>query len=97
AKIDGLMNAFGDNVYSDLSTQGAMRFMSIMKQVGDNKISSLSLSDQQHQLVTTDHVGSTSIVRPVAGLNNYADIQSYVRSQLPDGYLVREHAPVAVM
>jgi len=97
AKIEGLMNAFGDNVYSDLSTQGAMRLYSIMKKVSDNKVASIGLTDEGHKLVTTDHVGTTSVVRPLAGFDAYADIQSYVRSQLPDGYVVKEHAPVAVM
>lgn len=96
-KIDGLMNAFGDNVYSDLSTQGAMRLVSIMKQVSDNHIASVGLTDEPHKLVTTDHVGNISVVRPVAGFNNYADIQNYVRSQLPDGYLLKEKAPVTVV
>lgn len=97
AKIDSLMNAFGDNVYSDMSTQGATRLYSIMKKVSDNKISSLDLTDEPHKLVTTDHVGTTSVVRPVAGFDNYTDIQSYVMGQLPDGYLLKEKAPVAVV
>lgn len=97
AKIDGLMNAFGDNVYSDLSTQGATRLYSIMKKIDDNKIASMGLTDEPHKLVMTDHVGTTSVVRPVAGFNNYADIQSYVLGQLPDGYLVKEHAPITVV
>jgi LCP family protein required for cell wall assembly len=97
AKIDGLMNAFGDNVYSDLSTQGASRLVSIMKKVSDNKISSLGLTDEPHKLVTTDHVGSTSVVRPLAGFNDYTAIQAYVHSQLPDGYLLKEHASITVL
>jgi LCP family protein required for cell wall assembly len=97
AKIDGLMNAFGDNVYSDLSTQGATRLVSIMKQVSDNKVDSVGLTDQGHVLITTDHVGSTSVDRPVAGFGNYTAIQQYVRSQMPDGYIVHEHAGIAVL
>lgn len=96
AKIDGLMNAFGNNVYSDLSTQGAMRLMNIMKQTGDGKITSVGLTDKGHQLVTTDRVNNASVVRPLAGFGNYGDIQTYVRSQIPDGYIVKEHAPVVV-
>ncbi len=68
AKIDALMNAFGDNVYSDMSTQGATRLFSIMKKIGDNKINSIGLTDPPHQLITTDHVGTTSVDRPIAGL-----------------------------
>ncbi len=97
AKIDELMNAFGDNVYSDMSTQGATRLYSIIKKVSDNQIASAGLTDPPHVLVTTDHVGTTSVDRPVAGFNNYTDIQAYVRSQMPDGYIVKEHAPIAVL
>jgi LCP family protein required for cell wall assembly len=96
-KIDGLMNAFGDNVYSDLSTQGASRLFTIMKKVSDTKIGSIGLTDEPHKLVTTDHINATSVVRPVAGFNNYTDIQSYVRSQMPDGFLVKENASISVV
>jgi polyisoprenyl-teichoic acid--peptidoglycan teichoic acid transferase len=96
AKIDGLMNAFGDNVYSDLSSQGAMRLVGIMKQMSDTKVNSIGLTDDGHKLVTTDHVGTASVVRPIAGLGNYTDIQTYVRSQIPDGYVVKENAPITV-
>lgn len=97
AKIDELMNAFGDNVYSDLSTQGATRLFSIMKKISDNKIDSIGLTDPPHQLITTDHVGNTSVDRPVAGFNNYGDIQAYIHSQMVDGYLLKENAGVVVL
>ena len=97
AKIEGLMNAFGNNVYSDLSTQGASRLFSIIKKVSDTQIASLDLTQPPHKLVTTDHVGATSVVRPIAGFDSYADIQTYVHTQLLDGYLLKEHAPVTVV
>jgi LCP family protein required for cell wall assembly len=96
AKIDGLMNAFGDNVYTDLSTQGASRLYTIMKKVDDTKIKSIGLTEPQ-KLVTTDRVGTASVVRPVAGFENYNAIQAYVLSQIPDGYLLKERAPIAVV
>jgi len=61
-KIDGLLNAFGDNVFSDMSTKGASRLVDIMRQVSDSKIASVSLADKPHQLVTTDQIGGTSVV-----------------------------------
>jgi len=96
-KIDGLMNAFGDNVYSDLSSQGATRLVSIMKKVSDTKINSVGLTDEPHKLVTTGRVGTASVVLPIAGAGNYTDIQTYVRSQMPDGYILKEHAPLLVV
>ncbi len=97
AKIDGLINAFGDNVYSDLSSRGAMRLVGIMKKTADSKVNSIGLTDEGRKLITTDHVGTTSVDRPLAGFGNYTDIQNYIRSQIPDGYIVKEHAGVAVV
>jgi LCP family protein required for cell wall assembly len=95
AKIDGLLDAFGDNVRTDLSPQAANRLVSIMRDIDDSDIASLSLTSPQN-LVTTDRVGNSSVVRPRAGFNVYSDIQQYVRSQLQDGYLVKERASVYV-
>ncbi len=97
AAINGLLNTFGDNVYSDLSTQGATRLYGIMKHIGDQQVTSLGLTDDKHKLVTTDHMGTTSVVRPIAGFYNYTAIQAYVRQALPDGYLIKEHAPIEVV
>ncbi|QQS17915.1 LCP family protein [Candidatus Saccharibacteria bacterium] len=96
AKIDGLLNAFGDNVRTDLSTQAANRLVSIMRDINDNDIASLSLTTPQN-LVTTDRVGDASVVRPKAGFNMYSDIQTYVRMQLQDGYLLKERANVYII
>lgn len=96
-KIEGLMNAFGDNIYSDLSTNGAVRLYSIMQKVQDETIASIGLTDEPHKLVTTDRINETSVVRPIAGFENYDAIHQYVRSQLQDGYLLKERAPIAVL
>ncbi|QQS19296.1 LCP family protein [Candidatus Saccharibacteria bacterium] len=96
ARIDSLMDSFGGNVRTDLSTQAASRLFSIMKGIADNDVASLSLTTPQ-SLVTTDRVGDASVVRPKAGFNTYSDIQTYVRSQLLDGYLVKEKAHVYVI
>ena len=97
AAIDGLLNAFGDNVYSDMSTQAAAKLYGIMKKINDTQIGSLAMTEEPHKLIMTDHVGNISVDRPVSGFDNYTDIQSYVRSELPDGYIVKEHAAVTVM
>jgi LCP family protein required for cell wall assembly len=95
-KIDGLMNAFGDNVFSDMSTQGAMRLFTIMKKIDNSKISSIGLAQAPNKFVTTGQIGTASVVEPTAGLNNYSAIQNYVHSQLVDGYITKEHAAVTV-
>jgi LCP family protein required for cell wall assembly len=96
-KIDGLMGAFGDNVYSDLSTQGAVRLYAIMKKINDSKVASIGLAEAPHKFVTTDRVGNVSVVRPTAGFNVYGPIQNFVRSQLVDGYILKEKSPITVL
>ena len=95
-KITGLMDALGSNVNTDLSTQAASRLFDIMKGIPSDKISSLSLTSPD-SLVTTDHVGDISVVRPKAGFGTYSEIQAYVRSQLKDGYIVKENASVYII
>ncbi len=97
AKITQLLSAFGNNVFSDMSVQGAERFVGIMKNIDDSKIASIGLAQAPNNFVTTDHVGNISIVRPTAGLDNYTDIQNYVHTQLADGYITKEHASVTVL
>jgi LCP family protein required for cell wall assembly len=96
AKITNLMDALGSNVHTDLSIQAASRLFTITKGIGDTDIASLSLTTPTG-LVTTDRVGNISVVRPRAGFNTYSDIQAYVRSQLKDGYLIKEKASVYVV
>lgn len=95
-KINNLMNTFSDNVQTDLSTQAAARLFSIMKAIPDSSITSLSLAESTN-LVTTDTINGSSVVRPKEGIGVYSGIQAYVRSQLVDGYLAKEKAPVYVI
>lgn len=96
-KISGLLDSFGDNVYTDISIQGAERLYSIMRQVNNSSIASIGLADPPNNYVTTDHVGNISVVRPRAGFDDYSQIQAYIQSQLPDGYVIKEHAPIVVL
>ncbi len=97
AKIDGLLSAFGDNVYADMSTDAAWRLYGIMQHIDDSQVESISLVDKDHPLVTTDRVGTASVVRPLAGFDEYDAIQTYVHSQLADGHITKENAGVTVL
>lgn len=96
-KVEGLMNAFGENVYTDLSVQAAMRLAAIARQIKDTSVASLNFTTAPNNLVVTDQVRGLSIVRPRTGLDNYSEIQNYIRSQLRDGYLAKEDASLYVV
>jgi LCP family protein required for cell wall assembly len=96
-KLSGLISAFGNNVSTDLSLGNASRLYSIVKKVPDTSITSLGLADPPNQYVTTGNMNGQSIVLPKAGLFNYGAIQTFVRTQLKDPYIMKENARILVL
>jgi LCP family protein required for cell wall assembly len=96
-KIAGLLDAFGNNVQTDLSLSDASRLYSILKGVSNTSITSVGLADEPNHYITTGDMNGQSIDLPTAGLFNYNDIQTFIRSQLKDPYLIKENAKVLVL
>ena len=96
-KIAGLINTFGNNVATDLSLGDASRLYSIVKQVPDTSITSVGLADPPNNFITTGPMNGQSIALPRAGLHNYSAIQAFIRTQLKDGYILKENARVLVL
>ncbi|HSX33898.1 MAG TPA: LCP family protein [Candidatus Saccharimonadales bacterium] len=94
-KISQLMSAFGDNVSTDFSISDMLRLAQIIK--GISNIQSIGLADPPNNYVVTDTVDNLSIVRPTAGIGNYADIQNFVRNTLKDPYIAKENAAIEVL
>lgn len=95
-KISDLLNSLGNNVFTDLSLNDTSRLYQITSQIPSNQITSLDFVTQPNQLVTTGNMNGLSIVQPNAGLFDYSNIQYFVRKSLPDGFIVKENAKVAV-
>jgi len=96
-KLSGLLTEFGNNVSTDLSLSDADRLYTILKNVDEANVSSISLDDTPAAYVTTGTIDGQSVVLPKAGLFQYNDIQSYVRGQLKDPYIIKENATVLVL
>lgn len=94
-KLSQLLSAFGDHVTTDISTTDAGRLLSIFKSIG-GKMTSLELAAPPHDYLTTGSQAGQSVVRPRAGISNFAEIQAYLRLALRDGYLIKENAKIAV-
>jgi LCP family protein required for cell wall assembly len=95
-KISQLINAFGDNVSSDMSLSNADRMYSIVSGISDANTSSIGFADKPNNYITTGSIAGQSVDLPTAGLNNYTAIQDYIHSQLKDGYILKENAKVMV-
>lgn len=96
-KISQLMDAFGNHVLTDFSVGDAVRFMQIIKEIPESTIASVGLADQPNVLVQTGMISGQSVVYPKAGVGNYGPIQEFIRSKLPDGYIIKEAAKVHVL
>lgn len=96
-KLSELINTFGSHFSSDMSINDAERLGGIVRSIDMSKVESLGLADPPNNYVRTDRVGNQSVVRPIAGFDQNAQIQNYVRSKLRDGYLAKENAPVMVV
>lgn len=96
-KLYDLLGAFGDNVRTDLNgIDEVKRLFEIGQNIGQDKIVSVSLADDP-VLVTTDFINEQSIVRPIAGLNEYEDIHTFVRNTLRDARLKQENSRVVIL
>jgi LCP family protein required for cell wall assembly len=96
-KISSLINAFGNNVQTDLSLKNANRLYNISRGVSDANTLSISLADKENPLVTTGNINGQSVVLPKAGLYKYDAIQTFVRGQLKDPYILKENAKILIL
>ncbi len=96
-KISRLMDDFGDHAKTDFSMGDLTRLRAITKDIHDNNVKSIGLADPPHDYVTTGTYAGQSIVQPKAGIFDYSEIHTYIRSQLPDGYIIKEKAPITIL
>lgn len=96
-KISQLFDAFGSHVATDFSVGDALRLMEISKGINGSAVASIGLADPPTVLVTTGMLNGQSVVMPKAGINNYTEIQAFIRSKLQDGYILKEKAKISVL
>jgi polyisoprenyl-teichoic acid--peptidoglycan teichoic acid transferase len=95
-KVSQLMSNFGNHVATDMSIDDGIRLTSIIKKIG-NKYDSVDLADPTTPLIKTGSINGQSVVLPVAGVDDYSQIQALIRNKMRDGYLAKENANVTVL
>jgi len=96
-KISKLMDNFGNHAKTDFSMTDLLRLYSITKGINDKSMESIGLVDPPHDYLATDMYAGQSVVIPKAGPFAYDEIHAYIRTKLPDGYLIKENAPIVVL
>jgi polyisoprenyl-teichoic acid--peptidoglycan teichoic acid transferase len=96
-KISQLSSAFGNHVQTNLSINDIGRLYDIGKEIDGSKVISVGLADPPNNYVTTANIDGLSVVIPKAGIDNYKDIQNFVRNKLKDSYLAQENANIIIL
>lgn len=97
AKLNELIDAFGDHVQTDFSQSEILRVYEIGREIDSSKIASLSLVDPPNDYLTTANIGGLSVVIPKAGEGDYKAIQSFVRNAIKDAFIKSEDARIVIL
>lgn len=97
AKMSQLLDNFGSHAQTNFSAQDLNRLYEITKDISNDKVQSIGLVDPPHDYLTTSNINGLSVVVPKAGINNYYDIQYYIRNTLKDSFMKRENAKVMIL
>lgn len=80
-KLGELFDSFGNNVKTDLSLSQARRAYTLVKKIPSNDIASAALNDGQGRTLLKSYTtpyGQSALI-PAAGVDDYSDIQAYVK------------------
>jgi polyisoprenyl-teichoic acid--peptidoglycan teichoic acid transferase len=96
-KIAQLADAFGSHVQTNLNLNEVKRLHELAQGIASSRVASIGLADEPNSYVTTDMVAGQSVVVPRAGLNDFSEIQYFVRNSLRDSFLRKEDAKILVL
>ncbi len=91
--VSRLMDDFGNHVRTDFAAGDVVHLYNVATKLGEPE--SIGLTTEN--LLMSANIGGRSVLTPKAGTFDYSEIHAYIRSALPDGYIVRENAPVVVL
>lgn len=98
ARINALFNDFADNVQTSFSLDEIMRLQEIGANIQPNDIASIELvGEAPNNFIVSGSISGLSTQVPRAGMYDYSEIRSFIRTTLRDGYLRSEDARVLVL
>lgn len=95
--MSSLMDSLGNNIKTNFSTGEMKTLANLAKNISADKVTHISLIDKTHPVVTTGSYNGQSIVKPIAGIDDFSKIQSYIRGILNGGSIESENATIQVL
>lgn len=78
AKVLSVFGSLGNNITTNIETKNVKTLVGVANNVKPDRIVSLPLDDKDQPLVTTGSYRGLSIVKPVAGVFDYGQIQQFI-------------------
>lgn len=99
AKITSLSDAFGSNVKTDFKPSEIRRLYEITKPISGKNIQSLSLNDADGKELLASYrtADGASALIPSAGIDDFSEIQAFIKQHTSSSPVVRENARIVVL
>ncbi len=94
--LNNLLDAFGNNISMSLSGGEIKTLLDFAHKLQPSNIKSVSLVDDGHSVLTTGMIDGQSVVIPIAGVQNYSDMITYLAKQMSSNPVVTENATVSI-
>jgi len=98
-KLSSLFDAIGSNVKTDFKLSEVHRLYDLTKQINGQNIQSLSLNQANGKNLLASYAapdGESALI-PAAGIDDFSDIQTYIRQITSSNPVVQEGAKVVVL
>jgi LCP family protein required for cell wall assembly len=98
AKLSSLSDAIGKNVRTDFTVSEVKRLYELTKNIGGGNIQSLSLNDANGKnLLDSYNARGQSALIPALGVDEFGDIQRFLKQQMSNNPVIQEGADVVVL
>ena len=95
--LSGLIDSLSSNIRTDFSTGEMKTLANLAKDISADKVTRVELNGTTNPVVTTGSYNGQSIVRPIAGIDDYTKIQAYVLGKFNGGSLEVEDASIMIL
>lgn len=96
-KVTGLIDSLGNNLRTNFDTTEIRTLMQLGTDIPVDKITTISLFDDENAVVKSGPYNGASVVMPAAGIFNYTDIRTFLKQKLSTDPVTREGAKVVVL
>lgn len=97
-KLADLIDAIGSHIRTDIQIGEMLRMVEIAQLISDDAVRSAVLDNAPDGLLAAQNIDGAAVLVPRLGLNNFSDIQRFVKSDLfADGFITKESASISVL